>query len=417
MKPEIVITKPEDVKRFHIDSVTHSKARSSNGGWLFHQLLGVCMGLINGQRWKRIRAQFDPWFVQSAIARLADQPTQYAADYIERLEKTLNPGENGSFVVHAAQTFSRFPFMANAEYIYGPLDDDEKEEIWALGQRSLAMMAHVLSGGVHRYKIYRWLKPGTYRQLVEFERDWSSFNERMYNKQRCSDTTRPIVPVWTEVLSGNIPKMELVQTLSEIIFANLDVSTHILTWLIILLAENSGWQARLRDEITATDLTLPKLCARKDTLLHHCFLESIRLRPFTVFTIPASSPQKKAFGHFIIPENTCVVVDNLALSRNGEFWGEDTDEFRPDRFKKLSPTELRYNLYTFGFGTRKCIGQHFGEAIMKQFVCCLLSRYELRLPETEKAASSGYKNVKNTWVPISDARLVLTPRRPAELLV
>jgi hypothetical protein len=115
----------------------------------------------------------------------------------------------------------------------------------------------------------------------------------------------------------------MVQTLSEILFANLDVSTHVLGWLVIFLAKDTGVQTHLRREITDSSGRLVEFCGRKDTLLHLCFLESVRLRPFTgmsfhlprpllennrslnfkVFTVPESSPQTKVLGGHTIPPN------------------------------------------------------------------------------------------------------------------
>lgn len=65
------------------------------------------------------------------------------------------------------------------------------------------------------------------------------------------------------------------------LFANLDVSTHVLSWLIIFLAEDIDIQQQVRAEISANPGSLAELCGRKDTLLQFCFLESARLRPFT----------------------------------------------------------------------------------------------------------------------------------------
>jgi cytochrome P450 len=75
--------------------------------------------------------------------------------------------------------------------------------------------------------------------------------------------------------------LQLLQTMSEMLFANLDVSTHVLSWLIIFLAENVDIQQQLREEISERPGALAELCVKKDTLLHSCFLESMRLRPFT----------------------------------------------------------------------------------------------------------------------------------------
>lgn len=69
--------------------------------------------------------------------------------------------------------------------------------------------------------------------------------------------------------------------MSEMLFANLDVSTHVLTSLIALLGEHQEVQDKLRLEIQQTGDNVDNYCNRKDSLLRYCLLESLRLRPFT----------------------------------------------------------------------------------------------------------------------------------------
>ncbi|EHK21724.1 uncharacterized protein TRIVIDRAFT_191958 [Trichoderma virens Gv29-8] len=408
--PEIVLTRPEDVKTFYIDSAVHFKSTSSNGGWLFHQLLGDCMGLINGERWKRTRLEFNSYFINRAITEFSPQMEQGAAKYTQNLKGGCGHGID---VIHAGN-ISRFPFMTTAEHIYGPLTKQEKENLWSLGQRSLGLMGKVLSGGVYRFKVCQYLRPGTYQILKKFNYDWTAFNEQIYNSRKGCFQKPPIVHVWESLEEGKVSKQELIQTMSEILFANLDVSTHVLGWLIIFVAQNTTVQEQLRKEITDQYGDVVEFLRRKDTLLHFCYLESLRLRPFTVFTIPETSPMAKVLGGYRIPKNTGVVVDTLAINYNAEFWGDNSRDFNPYRFQHLSSTELtnkklRYNLFTFGFGSRKCLGQHFAEAMMKQFLCKLLEGYELTLPETEIRKGTEEKFSRDTWVPISDLRVTLTP--------
>jgi cytochrome P450 len=73
--------------------------------------------------------------------------------------------------------------------------------------------------------------------------------------------------------------------------------------------------------------------------------------------------------------------------------------------------KLRYNLFTFGFGSRKCLGQRFAEIMIKQFVCQLLNDYEIRLPETNRGNDLDQNSTRDTWVPISDLRVTLTQIR------
>ncbi|KZF23923.1 cytochrome P450 [Xylona heveae TC161] len=403
--PEVVITKPEDVRVFHSDSPHHNKARSSNAGWMFHELLGDCMGLINGTRWKKLRGEWEPFFAHHGVRSYSSSIESDARGYVKSMVATETAGAT-SFDVHSAHAISRFPFMCTAEYIYGPLTDAEKEKLWSIGQKSLGLMVHVLNGGAFRYELGRPLEGKATQELINFRHEWMTFNDQIYQAKKTVSSPPPIVQAWNQVLNGEIPMSETLQTLSEMLFANLDVSTHVLSWLVALVAESSSVQEQLREEIRKNVDDPDAYYRRKDTLLHLCFLESLRLRPFTVFTIPESSPTEKVLGGYVIPPNTSVVVDTLKINHNEAFWGKDSHMFNPSRLQHVKPAELRYNLFTFGFGTRKCLGQHFADSMMKAFLFHLVSQYKISQSSSalaEKVADDS----KTSWTPISDVKIDL----------
>lgn len=198
-----VLTTPEDLKHFHSDSALHKKSPSSNGGWFFHQLLGDCMGLINDHHWQAIRGQFNGAFTHLSITRswsfLLSSTKSYlqhfAADVVE-----LQP------VTH----FASFPFFATAEYLYGPLTQSERDELWGLGQRNLALMGCVLMGGVYRSQMCRWRNPEDYRRLKTFEDDWVNFNETIVEARKDIDgPLSPVVEGWKAVDNGTVTRKEV----------------------------------------------------------------------------------------------------------------------------------------------------------------------------------------------------------------
>lgn len=387
--PEIVITTPEDVRAFHLDSDLHNKSASSNGGWFFHQLLGDCMGLTNGSRWKRLRSEFSHVFTYGETLHMSASISKYAHNYVRAMMPAIQAAE---FTIHVSSTFMKFPFFCTADALYGPMTEDEKSKLWLIGQQSLALMRYVLLGGIYRFRISQIFCSGATKELSAFQKEWSAFNNRMYQSRRSRFPAPPIVSAWKPVTEGKLLESEVLQT------------------LITLLAENEDQQRKLRDEIrnkgVNKNISLNDYCNSKDTFLRACYLESLRLRPFTVFSIPESSPSEKTLGGFRIPKNTSVVVDALEINVNNLFWGKDSQAFNPERFNNIKQADLRYNLFAFGFGTRKCLGQYFAEAMIKIFVIYLLDQYELRLPLSERR-NGEYKVDSSTWVPISNVKLVL----------
>lgn len=66
--------------------------------------------------------------------------------------------------------------------------------------------------------------------------------------------------------------------------------------------------------------------------------------------------------------------------------------------------KLRYNLFTFGFGTRKCLGSHLGELMTKAFMLELIRTYRLKVPSDGEGDIDATS--KEAWVPISAQEVV-----------
>jgi len=63
-------------------------------------------------------------------------------------------------------------------------------------------------------------------------------------------------------------------------------------------------------------------------------------------------------------------------------WGNDAEQFKPERFIEENGALKEYNeymFYPFGFNPRKCVGQKFAMLEVKQLVAILVSEYEISL--------------------------------------
>ncbi|KAL9086202.1 MAG: hypothetical protein Q9165_007267 [Trypethelium subeluteriae] len=418
--PEIVITTPEDLKVFHSDSDKHGKPLWQNMGWFVGQVLGRCVGLLEGEEWRHRRQIFDPPFRHSAsIARIADTESA-AKTYMEKLptlavtdtaanSKTVpEPKEKGDefFTLHAVSGFMKFPFYLTASVIYGDLTEQEERELWNLAQKHMALTPYLVIGGPYRFSKGRWVHPAAFRKLQEYLTGWHECHKRMVQRRRAEGIKVPLLDYWAEWEAGNMTQEELLHTLDEMLMANLDVTTHILTWCITLIADNAQAQQELRDEIAANRDNFHEYLTKQDTHLHRCFFEALRLRPLAVFSIGASAPSIKNFHGILVKPNTMVIVDVLAINVRNPFWGPDSASFIPDRFKSIKQSDLRYNLTIFGFGHRKCMGQYLGAHMIKAAVAHLFEKYEIRVSDGRKG-DGEYKISKESWVPMADVRIRL----------
>nr|AFK23387.1 cytochrome P450 monooxygenase [Cordyceps militaris] len=191
-----VITTAEDVREFYTDSHVHTKAPSSNAGWLFSLLLGDCLGLISGQKWSELRHLMDPFFSHKVSATRTSSVIAAAAQHLQIELPRLAPQQetNGDCVtVNAVEGFSSFPFFFVAEVIYGKLEQNLKDEMWGLAEEHTQLFRYIVQGGIHRYRISGVIGTEASKKTFDFIRKWESFNNRLYQSQRSQNLQTPLV--------------------------------------------------------------------------------------------------------------------------------------------------------------------------------------------------------------------------------
>jgi cytochrome P450 len=73
----------------------------------------------------------------------------------------------------------------------------------------------------------------------------------------------------------------MLQTLDEMLFANLDVTAHVLCTLTGYLAQFPEVQKKLRQEIIQNERELQQYVVKRDTYLRCCVHECMRLAPIS----------------------------------------------------------------------------------------------------------------------------------------
>ena len=96
-------------------------------------------------------------------------------------------------------------------------------------------------------------------------------------------------------------------------------------------------------------------------------------------------------GNCPIEKGTIVMLDNYATGKNKNIFGDDSLEFKPERFVDNPPKNTVW--YPFGFGSKICIAWKLAYLEMKVITCLILSNkeeYEIELDQRrlEKSTTS-----------------------------
>ncbi|KAK3988694.1 cholesterol 24-hydroxylase [Cladorrhinum sp. PSN332] len=416
--PEVVITTPEDFKKFALDANDHGKPVNMNLGWYLGQLLSQCMGVLKGQDWVRLRKVFDPTFTHAAAVAQIDVIDAAARKYVQELPKyaptTKNEKQSSSFSLKVTEAFSKLPYFLTARTMYGPMTEREENELWRITENRSSLSIYFLSGGPYRAKTTAHLfDSGAVRKLREYQADWEVYNTRLVQDRRARGERPPIIKYWEEVEAGNVTLTELLHTLDELLMLNLDVITHVISWFITLLADHEQVKRELREETDSHKSNLLEYLAKTDTHLHRCFVESMRIRPFAVFTPGENSDNVKEFHGVLVKPGTQVLLDVLAINVRNPFWGTNSEAYDPSRLKGIKQSDLRYNLHSFGIGSRKCMGQYVAGHIVKSLIVHLFNDYEVVLESGGQQKGQGYDVDNSSWTPKAAIELRLSPRTPS----
>ncbi|KAL6862022.1 cytochrome P450 [Trichoderma novae-zelandiae] len=401
-KREIVITKPEHVQAFYKDSHTHIKASDNNSGWLFGELLGSCVGVVSQKRWVRVRTPFEHHFTRPAALQRSALFINEARTFLHSLNK------KGESVINVTNDLKYGPFFMVASIFFGPLTAHQRNEMYEIGPLREELFRHAFSGGVNRYAFAKYLPGSALPELCKFKRLWEDFVKKAYNGARSSNTSA-IVSLWEAVEQGHISKEELLQTLDESLFANLDVTAHALSWSVIRVAHHTAIQNEIRREIRdnySSDQAYDDYLCRDNTLLAASVLEASRLHPILPFSNPEAAPTDKIVGGCKIPRNTDVIVDAYAINVDNTYW-ENSADFSPRRHLGQKDQARRYNMWRFGFGPRQCLGKNVADVILRVIVAEILRCYQMDMLGTGGIDGIGLQ--ADSWIGLPDCMAKLTP--------
>ena len=130
-------------------------------------------------------------------------------------------------------------------------------------------------------------------------------------------------------------------------------------------------------------------------------LEVLRLYPALVMLF-RTTHKKTQLGKFSLPAGVEVGLPTLLVHRDKELWGDDANEFKPERFSegisKASKSQLSF--FPFGGGPRICVGQNFSLTEAKLVVALILQHFTFELSPSYAHAPSAPTVQPQYGVPI-----------------
>lgn len=158
--------------------------------------------------------------------------------------------------------------------------------------------------------------------------------------------------------------------------------------LMLFLTKYRHVQRRVQDELDAVvgEARLPSFDDRPALTYLDAFMqECMRVLPLNPLVIPHCTLQDDVYKGMFIPAGSVVFANTKAMSSNPAMY-RDPEVFDPDRFLARGES---FPVGNFGFGRRKCPGNHLALASVYIFVATLMSIFEL-----EKVVDAKGKEVE-----------------------
>ncbi|KAF4628637.1 hypothetical protein G7Y89_g9513 [Cudoniella acicularis] len=335
---KIVLTRPHQVQAVFKDSNLHLKGENFNQGWLCGQILGNCLGILNLENWTRVRSICVDIFQHNKAPTHIPFIQQRIDKQFQILQSTKQI-QNKKMTLQPSEDLKLLSFQIFCDIIYHDLTSTMETELLSLLKLRESIWVEVTKGGICRFSFSQILPTPTNRLLRTFKSKWEDFNDRAYKRAKNIGLgpETPIILLYTALDEGRMKKIEVLHTLDELLFENLDVSLGALAWNVIFLAAHPETQAEVRKEIAQAkekdgEEAWVSYLLSNSTLIQACILESARLKPIVLFTTVQAIPSPRVVDDFVIPAGTHFVVDTHALNVSDPYWGDESTKYKPGRW-------------------------------------------------------------------------------------
>lgn len=130
--------------------------------------------------------------------------------------------------------------------------------------------------------------------------------------------------------------------------------------------------------------------------------ETLRLHPQLPFMAPHCSTQDVRLGDHHIPAGTQVIINACAIGREATTWGQDAEEFKPERHLDSS-VDFRgqeFHQIPFGAGRRICPGISFAEVLNEVALANLMLGFDWQSTEDQTYVAKSTGSVIHPMFPL-----------------
>lgn len=174
---------------------------------------------------------------------------------------------------------------------------------------------------------------------------------------------------------GHLDEEYLRDVVFSFILAGRDTTASTLSWLFYELIKNPDIESATRkhiDNVNIDDMDAKKY--RELNFIDNIFMETLRMHPPVAVSMKFATNEDITENGSVIPKGSMVMYSPYIFGKSGKIWGNDYDNFKPDRW--LNKKVNDYKFLAFNAGPRICLGRFFAKLEMQVMVAQLVKRFK-----------------------------------------
>lgn len=185
------------------------------------------------------------------------------------------------------------------------------------------------------------------------------------------------------------------EALTQLI-AGSDTTSNSSCALLYHVARTPGCLAKLQREVDGAvgGVEVPTYEMVRDLpYLQNVVNETLRIHSTSGIGLPRQIPEDASRGIELLgryfPPGTVLSVPSYTMHHSKEIWGEDADEFRPERWDGVTARQ-KNAFIPFSYGPRACVGRNVAEMELKLIVATWVRRYDVVLRQDVMETREGF---------------------------